>query len=44
MVVSDIYIAEENIHLGDNIEILATVNNTGAGTIYKVMERLKGII
>ena len=42
MVVSDIYIAEENIHLGDNIEILATVNNTGAGTIYKVMAKAEG--
>ncbi len=42
MVVSDIYIAEENIHLGDNIEILATVNNTGAGKLYKVMAKAEG--
>lgn len=42
IVVSDIYISEENIHLGDNIEILATVNNTGAGNIYKVMATAEG--
>ena len=42
MVVSDVYIAEENIHLGDNIEILATVNNTGAGKIYKVIATAEG--
>lgn len=42
IVVSDIYIAEENIYLGDNIEVLATVNNTGAGKIYKVMATAEG--
>ena len=42
VVISDVYIAEENIHLGDNIEILASVNNTGAGKIYKVMARVEG--
>jgi S-layer domain len=42
IVVSDIYIADENIHLGDNIEILATVNNTGAGKVYKVMAKVDG--
>ncbi|MBO6165328.1 MAG: hypothetical protein J6O17_03025 [Eubacterium sp.] len=42
IVVSDVYIADENIHLGDNIEILATVNNTGAGKIYKVIASVSG--
>ena len=42
LVISDVYIADENIHLGDNIEILATVNNTGAGKLYKVIASVEG--
>ena len=42
VLVSDTYIAEEEIRLGDNIEIVSTVNNTGAAKIYKVTARLEG--
>ncbi len=42
VLVSDTYIAEEEIRLGDNIEIVSTINNTGAAKIYKVTAKLKG--
>ncbi|MCR5632320.1 MAG: hypothetical protein K6F60_02395 [Eubacterium sp.] len=42
VLVSDTYIAEEEIHLGDNIELVSTINNTGAAKIYKVTARVEG--
>lgn len=42
VLVSDTYIAEEEIRLGDNIEIVSTINNTGAAKIYKVTARVEG--
>ena len=42
VLVSDTYIAEEEIHLGDNIEIVSTVNNIGAADIYKVTAQVTG--
>ena len=42
VIVSDTYIAEEEIRLGDNIEIVSTINNTGAAKIYKVTARVEG--
>ena len=42
VMISDLYIAEEEIRLGDNIEILATVNNTGASTLYNVTATVSG--
>ena len=42
VVISDTYIAEEEIRLGDNIEIVSTINNTGAAKIYKVTARVEG--
>ena len=42
VVVSETYIAEEEIRLGDNIEIISTINNVGAADIYKVMAKCSG--
>ena len=42
VMISDLYIAEEEIRLGDNIEILASVNNTGATTLYNVTATVSG--
>ena len=42
VLISDTYIAEEEIRLGDNIEVVSTLNNTGAAKIYKVMARVEG--
>ena len=42
VIVSDTYIAEEEIRLGDNIEIVSTIKNTGAAKIYKVTARVEG--
>lgn len=42
VIVSDTYIAEEEIRLGDNIEIVSTINNIGAAKIYKVTARVEG--
>ena len=42
IMISDLYVAEEDIRLGDNIEILATVNNTGATTLYNVTASVSG--
>ena len=42
VLISDTYIAEEEIRLGDNIEIVSTVNNIGAAEIYKVTAEVKG--
>ena len=42
VLISDTYIAEEEIRLGDNIEIVSTINNTGAAKIYKVTARVEG--
>ncbi|MBR3042484.1 MAG: hypothetical protein IKH94_07400 [Eubacterium sp.] len=42
VLVSDTYIAEEEIRLGDNIEIVSTINNIGAADIYKVTAQLSG--
>ena len=42
VLVSDTYIAEEEIHLGDNIEIVSTVNNIGAADTYKVTAQVTG--
>ncbi len=40
--VTETYIAEEEIRLGDNIEIISTVNNVGAADIYKVSAEVSG--
>ena len=40
--ISETYIAEEEIRLGDNIEIISTVNNVGAADIYKVSAEVSG--
>ena len=42
ILVSDTYIAEEEIRLGDNIEIVSTINNIGSGDIYKVTASVTG--
>ena len=42
VLVSDTYIAEEEIRLGDNIEIVSTINNIGAADIYKVTAEVTG--
>ena len=42
IVISDTYIAEEEVRLGDNIEIVSTVNNVGGTTIYKVTAKSAG--
>ena len=42
VVLSDAYIAEEEIRLGDNIEVAATINNVGGSTIYKVSAKTAG--
>ncbi len=42
IMISDLYIAEEEIRLGDNIEILASVNNTGSTTLYNVTATVSG--
>ena len=42
VLISDTYIAEEEIRLGDNIEIVSTINNTGAADIYKVSAEVSG--
>ena len=42
VVLSDAYIAEEEIRLGDNIEVAATINNVGGTTIYKVSAKTAG--
>lgn len=36
VVISDTYIAEEEIRLGDNIEIVSSIHNVGGADIYKV--------
>lgn len=40
--VTDIFIPEHNIQLGDTIEVGASVNNLGDGTLYRVTVRLQG--
>ena len=42
VLVSDTYVAEEEIRLGDNIEIVSIINNTGAADIYKVTAQVTG--
>ncbi|MCR5213853.1 MAG: hypothetical protein K6E10_05520 [Eubacterium sp.] len=42
VMVSDTYIADEEIHLGDNVEIVSTINNVGASDIYKVSVSVNG--
>ena len=42
VLISDTYIAEEEIRLGDNIEVVSTLNNIGAGDIYKVSASVTG--
>ncbi|MBO4862924.1 MAG: hypothetical protein J5517_01015 [Eubacterium sp.] len=42
VLVSDTYIAEEDIRLGDNVEIISTINNIGAADIYKVTAEVTG--
>ena len=40
--VTDIFVAEDNIELGDTVEISASINNLGEGTLYNVSARIKG--
>lgn len=40
--VTDVFIPESNIQLGDTIEVGASVNNMGDGTLYHVTARLRG--
>ncbi len=42
VMVTDTYIAEEEIRLGDNIEIVSTINNVGGADIYKVKATASG--
>ena len=42
VLVSETYIAEEEIRLGDNIEIVSTINNIGGADIYKVQAKCSG--
>ena len=40
--VTDIFIAEDSIQIGDVVEISAVVNNLGAGQLYNVAAEVKG--
>lgn len=40
--IAGVYIVEEEIKLGDNIEIMATINNTGKSEIYNVEAYVEG--
>ena len=40
--VTDIFIAEDSIQIGDVVEISAVVNNLGAGQLYNVSAEIKG--
>ncbi|MBR6402086.1 MAG: hypothetical protein IKS48_01720 [Eubacterium sp.] len=42
VLISDTYVAEEEIRLGDNIEVVSTINNVGAADIYKVSAQVTG--
>ena len=42
VLISETYIAEEEIRLGDNIEIVSTINNIGGADIYKVQATCSG--
>ena len=42
VVVSDTYIAEDEIRFGDSIEIVSTINNVGGTDIYKVTAKATG--
>lgn len=42
VLISETYIAEEEIRLGDNIEIVSTINNIGGADIYKVQAKCSG--
>ena len=42
VIVSETYIAEEEIRLGDNIEVVSTINNIGGADIYKVTATATG--
>lgn len=42
VVISDTYIAEEEIRLGDNIEVVSTFNNVGGAEVYKVYAKTAG--
>lgn len=42
VLISDTYVAEEEIHLGDSIEIVSTINNIGSADIYKVTAQVTG--
>lgn len=40
--ITDVYLAENNLELGDTVEICGTVNNLGAGTLYNVTAHIEG--
>lgn len=40
--VTDIMIPEEEIQLGDSVEIIASINNLGEGTLYNACARVSG--
>ena len=42
VVISDTYIAEEEIRLGDNLEVISTFNNVGGAEVYKVSAKTAG--
>ena len=42
VVISNTYIAEEEMRLGDNIEVISTFNNVGEATVYKVSAKTEG--
>ena len=42
VVVSDTYIADEDVRLGDNLEVISCLNNVGGADIYKVMASTAG--
>lgn len=40
--VTDVFVAEDSIEIGDTVEISAVVNNLGGGTLYNVTARITG--
>lgn len=42
MLISDVYLADYDLQLGDTVEISALVNNLGAGTLYNVKVKVEG--
>ena len=42
ILISDVYLADYDLQLGDTVEISAMVNNLGAGTLYNVKVRVEG--